>query len=182
MKEKSRQRLTIIKLESLVTHIERAESAVQESRRSNIKPYRPQSKGFSKTSDKKQMFSERESTPRSNKDNKGEGFSNKDKCKSNRRDCFKTQYSSKRPKRTSHYDTEKIERHQEEGRCFNCRSKDHISRNCPDHQKKCPPMQMNAIGISPAEARLAAMKEGTKLGLYSVGLNNYLLEHAPTVS
>ena len=64
-----------------------------------------------------------------------------------------------------------------EGKCFICEETNHIERNCPKRwqtkdKRRIPHMQLNAIGMSPAEVRLAALEEGTELGLFTLGLTH----------
>ncbi|PPQ86489.1 hypothetical protein CVT25_007548 [Psilocybe cyanescens] len=60
-----------------------------------------------------------------------------------------------------------------EGRCFQCESKEHLLKDCPQRINKRPPLRLaNAEFVSPAEARLAAVDEGNHLGLFSAQLGS----------
>lgn len=68
----------------------------------------------------------------------------------------------------SNKDAERLKRLRAEGRCFECESREHLSKDCPQKTTKRPPIRLAAAElISPAEARLAAVEEGNKLGLFS---------------
>ncbi|KAJ3554430.1 hypothetical protein NP233_g12425 [Leucocoprinus birnbaumii] len=69
----------------------------------------------------------------------------------------------------SQKESERKRRLRAEGKCFECESKDHISKDCPKRNSKKPPMMaLRSMGIGSAvETRLAAMDEGNKLGLFA---------------
>ncbi|KAL4076907.1 hypothetical protein V8B97DRAFT_2004615, partial [Scleroderma yunnanense] len=61
-----------------------------------------------------------------------------------------------------------------EGKCFNCEGTDHIEHNCPKHwqtkdNQNNQQLLLNSVRMTAAEAQLAAIKEGTELGLFAVG-------------
>ncbi|KAF7974734.1 hypothetical protein HWV62_11411 [Athelia sp. TMB] len=78
-------------------------------------------------------------------------------------------------------DRQRINRLREENKCFLCESPDHIGRNCPKRHNQRPPLRSNAIGLSATEIQLAALEEGTSLGLFSIGDETHLL-HVECVS
>jgi len=60
-----------------------------------------------------------------------------------------------------------------EGKCFNCEGTDYIKCNCPRRwqtkdKHSGQQLLLNLVGMSAAEARLAAIEEGTELGLFAL--------------
>lgn len=56
----------------------------------------------------------------------------------------------------------------DEGLCFRCKSKEHLLKDCPHRLNKHPPIRLAAAElVSLAEAHLAVVEEGNKLGLFS---------------
>ena len=70
-------------------------------------------------------------------------------------------------------DKERKQRLRKEGKCFNCKGTDHIERNCPKRwqtkdKQGNQRLLLNSVGMSATEARLAAIEEGTELGLFAL--------------
>jgi len=70
-------------------------------------------------------------------------------------------------------DKERKQHLRKEGKCFNCEGTDHIERNCPKRwqtkdKRGNQRLLLNSVGMSAAEARLAAIEEGTELGLFAL--------------
>jgi hypothetical protein len=60
-----------------------------------------------------------------------------------------------------------------EWKCFHCESLEHMAKDCLDRHNMKPPMTLNSIeSMSPNEVQLAALNEGTHLGLFEMNLGN----------
>ncbi|KZP22577.1 hypothetical protein FIBSPDRAFT_890216 [Athelia psychrophila] len=56
----------------------------------------------------------------------------------------------------------------DEGLCFTCRKPGHIGRDCPGSRSVKPPgLRVNAVAFTDADARLSALDEGGRLGLFA---------------
>lgn len=179
--------LTVNELESLVTRIERAEKASKETKRPtgrSDKPERHNNPSQPKPNRfKKRSYQSTKSNVDGDHDKEDKPGSSSNRPRNDNRNRDRKKYSSgfKRDYRNNDKDRQKIEKYREEGRCFNCGSTEHISRNCPDRQNKKPPgVSLHSIGVTPTEAKLAAMAEGTKFGLFSIGGIPNLMEIVET--
>lgn len=77
--------------------------------------------------------------------------------------------NSNRP--SSKKEVERRNRLRSKGKCFQCESKDHLAKDCPERNSKRPPLGLRSMGLaSPVEVQLAAMQEGHELGLFGVGV------------
>lgn len=80
-------------------------------------------------------------------------------------------------KKGSDDDRARQKRLRDKGKCFLCESADHIARNCPKMMNKKLPLSLNSMGLmSAAEIRLAALEEGTDLGLFGVAIPDWPLK------
>lgn len=74
----------------------------------------------------------------------------------------------RKPWNKSPEDVARTKRLREEGRCFECESLEHQSKDCPKRNSKRPPVQVNSIGPSKIESQLELFEEGRKLQLFGI--------------
>lgn len=148
--------LSLVALESAALRHERAHKIIEEeNRKSKRTPNKPDN------SPRKNESAPRSYAPNSSSDPK----SNKPNTSSNSKSD-----NARGAKNFAKKDPERAKRLRAEGRCFECESKDHIFKDCPKRTAKKPPIALRSMGIGGiVETRLAAMEEGTQLGLFAAG-------------
>jgi hypothetical protein len=142
--------LTVNDLEALANRIERAEEASREAQRS---PPRDSPEQDSEVLPSDEDSSESETS--------SDGFDN----------------SENSPE--SENEHQRIQRLREEGKCFLCESSEHLARSCPRRRNKGLSAQLNSIGMSATEIKLAALAEGRDMGLFVIGNKAHIVEGLP---
>jgi hypothetical protein len=74
---------------------------------------------------------------------------------------------------------QRIQRLREEGKCFLCESSEHLARSCPARRSEVLSAQLNSIGMSATEIKLAALAEGSDMGLFVIGNEAHLMGGLP---
>lgn len=105
--------------------------------------------------------------------------------KTGEQDKFQKKQFGKQPAvfsnaKTKAQDAEHIKCLGDEGKCFTCESKEHLSRDCPKQQNLKPPKPPAHVGAVSIEsgggAKLNVVKEGTGLGIFFVSIGSYDVE------
>jgi hypothetical protein len=71
---------------------------------------------------------------------------------------------------------QRIKRLCKEGKCFLCKSSEHLARNCSRRRNNGLSTQLNSIRMSATEIKLAALTEGRNMGLFVIENEAHLME------
>jgi hypothetical protein len=81
--------------------------------------------------------------------------------------------------KSSENEHQRIQRLREERKCFLCESSEHLARSCPTRRSKGLSAQLNSIGMSATEIKLAALAEGLDMGLFVIENEAHLMGGLP---
>jgi hypothetical protein len=157
--------LTLDQLEDKIIALDRGNEISEEERKRSSKDKTHRDHDSSKKSPGVRTPSDR------NAKASGSGFGNTNSSKNDR----KSKPPFKRGKGAKD-DLDRMKRLRDEKRCFECESPDHMAKDCPRRHNKKPPLTLNSMELmSPTEIRLAALNEGTNLGLFGVTVADWPL-------